>query len=132
MLLIRKFQRKASIPSTYLSPFKVFFDTFPSQRALNVFVCVSVHLDIGDHRIEVIGLENCLHMGQVRTGLKASARRLGTLLIRSREIVFIFFSTFLSTAQCSEIILTTKKTFPMQIDGEPWMQAPSIVSYWNC
>lgn len=33
--------------------------------------------DIGDHRIEVIGLENCLHMGQVRTGLKASARRLG-------------------------------------------------------
>lgn len=34
-------------------------------------------LDIGDHRIEVIGLENCLHMGQVRTGLKASARRLG-------------------------------------------------------
>lgn len=40
---------------------------------------LSPHLDIGDHRIEVIGLENCLHMGQVRTGLKASARRLGTL-----------------------------------------------------
>lgn len=38
----------------------------------------SLRLDIGDHRIEVIGLENCLHMGQVRTGLKASARRLGT------------------------------------------------------
>lgn len=36
--------------------------------------------DIGDHRIEVIGLENCLHMGQVRTGLKASARRLGEKL----------------------------------------------------
>lgn len=37
--------------------------------------------DIGDHRIEVIGLENCLHMGQVRTGLKASARRLGMKIL---------------------------------------------------
>jgi diacylglycerol kinase (ATP) len=29
-------------------------------------------LDIGDRKIEVIGLESCLHMGQVRTGLRAS------------------------------------------------------------
>lgn len=64
--------------------------------------------DIGDHRIEVIGLENCLHMGQVRTGLRASGRRL---------------------AQCSEVTIVTKKTFPMQIDGEPWMQGPSRVSF---
>ncbi|CAH1714167.1 unnamed protein product [Chironomus riparius] len=62
--------------------------------------------DIGDRKIEVIGLESCLHMGQVRTGLRASGRRL---------------------AQCSEIILKTKKTFPMQIDGEPWMQAPATI-----
>lgn len=62
--------------------------------------------DIGDGLIEVIGLDNCLHMGQVKMGITASGRRL---------------------AQCSSVTIKTKKTFPMQIDGEPWMQPPTTV-----
>uniref|UniRef100_A0A182S7B5 Diacylglycerol kinase accessory domain-containing protein n=1 Tax=Anopheles maculatus TaxID=74869 RepID=A0A182S7B5_9DIPT len=90
-------------------PFRKKLKNSDKELSANSFNSVDLSIaiqDIGDRKIEVIGLENCLHMGQVRTGLRASGRRL---------------------AQCSEVIMTTKKTFPMQIDGEPWMQGPCTI-----
>ncbi|UYV81246.1 dgk-3 [Cordylochernes scorpioides] len=62
--------------------------------------------DIGDCKIEVIGLESCMHVGQVKAGLRASGKRL---------------------AQCNTVTIRTKKRFPMQVDGEPWLQPPCTI-----
>ena len=70
------------------------------------FILLLLFSEIGDKLIEVVGLENCLHMGQVRTGLRSSGKRL---------------------AQCSHVIVKVKKRFPMQVDGEPWEQPPGMV-----
>ncbi|XP_057293512.1 diacylglycerol kinase beta-like isoform X1 [Hydractinia symbiolongicarpus] len=67
----------------------------------------TVAQDMGDKKIEVVGLENSLYVGQIIAGVRQHGLRL---------------------AQCSSVMLKVKRTLPMQVDGEPWMQAPAELS----
>lgn len=58
-----------------------------------------------DGILEVVAIGGVLHMGRLAVGL-SSAQRL---------------------CQCSGLSITTHKSIPMQVDGEPWVQPPATI-----
>ena len=120
----------------------IFFLTFsgnfqPVQRQIWHLFCkvnqscsdlnkISFVEDVGDKLIEVVGVQSAIHAGSIYAGVRSSAKRLGqcsSVVIRLGKSFRLIF-VFLSIHRCNR----TRKSFPMQIDGEPWLQPPCTIS----
>ena len=63
----------------------------------------------------------------MRTGLRSSGKRLAQCSKVDTWNSVKTFVTFHHCLLCTQIVIRTKKQFPMQIDGEPWNQVPCTV-----
>lgn len=111
------------------------------KDCLSVWIACSVFPssvpDVSDRRLEVVGLEGAMEMGQIYTGFKSAIRLAKTSQITIRWVFVRCVQTgwdiekhSIPTTYLAYLCpsLRTKKPLPMQIDGEPWMQPPCTVS----
>lgn len=61
---------------------------------------------ISDGRIEVMGIVSSFHMAQLQVGLSKPIR----------------------LGQAQNVRIRMKQSFPVQADGEPWIQTPSEIN----
>ena len=59
-----------------------------------------------DGLVEVVGLSSSLHVGRIQVNVDEPLR----------------------IGQAREVKIVTKETVPVQIDGEPWQQKPSVIT----
>ncbi|KAJ9472021.1 Diacylglycerol kinase 1 [Diplonema papillatum] len=59
-------------------------------------------VDIADGMLEVTAVTGVLHLTQIQLGIRSGLR----------------------LARCKEVKITTTRSLPMQLDGEPWLQPP--------
>lgn len=81
-------------------------------------------LDVGDKLIEVVGVQSAIHAGSIYAGVRSSAKRLG----QCSTVVIRYMKDCLLIGHVNEFVFRTRKSFPMQIDGEPWLQPPCTIS----
>lgn len=65
-----------------------------------------IDASISDGKIEVIGITSSFHMAQLQVGLNKPIR----------------------LGQAQSVRIRMKQSFPVQADGEPWIQAPSEIN----
>ena len=63
-----------------------------------------------EYLVQLVAVYGSWHLGQLQVGLSKAIR----------------------LTQCSSIRITTQHALPMQLDGEPWLQAPATLQVCSC
>lgn len=101
-----QFQKEVTSPCKVVMLIMLSMWIYLLSESLCLGVCTASwpHLIIRQHlHLQVVGVYGSWHLGQLQVGL-SKARRL---------------------CQCSSATITTLETLAMQMDGEPWLQAPA-------